>query len=87
MLAGSVSFARLVFGLLERPMPALATLLNYFCRNRASKKLSALGLSDENHRLGYKAGRIMLVESKELIVVEKASIAPKAPFSEPSSDR
>ncbi|MCP1926354.1 hypothetical protein M2212_002950 [Bradyrhizobium elkanii] len=87
MLAGSVSFARLVFGLLERPMPALATLLNYFCRNRASKKLSALGLSDENHRLGYKAGRIMLVESKELIVVEKASKAPKAPFSEPSSDR
>lgn len=73
MLAGLVSFARLVFGLLERPMPALATLLNKFCRNRAGTKLSALGLSDENHRLGYKAGRIILVEGKELMVVEKAS--------------
>ena len=42
MLAGAASFARLVFGLLERPMPALATLLNKFCRSRAHKKLTEI---------------------------------------------
>jgi hypothetical protein len=72
MLAGAASFARLVFGLLERPMPALASVLNKFCRNRASKKIEALGLSDESPRLEYKAGRILLTENPALITVEKA---------------
>jgi hypothetical protein len=72
MLAGAASFARLVFGLLERPMPALASVLDKFCRNRASKKIEALGLSDESPRLEYKAGRILLTENPALITVEKA---------------
>lgn len=71
MLAGAASFARLVFGLLERPMPALATLLNRFCRSRADKKLSEIGLPNEVARLEYKAGRIILMESKVLLTVEK----------------
>ncbi|PIT02066.1 hypothetical protein TSA1_15840 [Bradyrhizobium nitroreducens] len=71
MLAGVASFARLMFGLLARPMPGLANLLDRFCRNRASKKLAEIGLSDETPRLEYKAGRVILTESKTLITVKK----------------
>ncbi|WLA78412.1 hypothetical protein [Bradyrhizobium elkanii] len=67
MLAGAASFARLVYGLLERPMPALATVLNKFCQQRATKKLASLGLVQETARLEYKAGRIVLIEKQTLI--------------------
>ncbi len=74
LLGGVASFARLVYGLLERPMPALATVLNKFCRGRADKKLTALGLSADAPRLEYKSGRISLLESTTLITVDKDSM-------------
>jgi hypothetical protein len=74
MFLGTASFTRLVYGLMEKPMPALATMLNRFCRTRSSKKLSEIGLTDEAPRLEYKAGRVVLLESSTLITVEKERV-------------
>jgi hypothetical protein len=53
VLAGAAGFARLFFGLMERPMPALASLLNVFCRWRVRKQLHALGVPVENQIRTY----------------------------------
>ena len=71
LLAGAVGFARLFFGLLERPMPALASLLNLFCRHRANNRLTAMALSDSTERLKYKSGRVFLTEHPSLTSIEK----------------
>ncbi|MPZ38075.1 MAG: hypothetical protein GEU95_08410 [Rhizobiales bacterium] len=62
MLAGVAGFIRLVFGLLERPMPGLASMLNSYCRSCAKKKLSGLGLAAEFDRLEFKGGRVKVLE-------------------------
>jgi NAD/NADP transhydrogenase beta subunit len=55
IFGGVAGFARLVYGLMERPMPALRSLLNVYCRWSA---LAAIGLSNEINRLSYKDGRV-----------------------------
>jgi hypothetical protein len=62
VLAGVAGFVRLFFGLLERPMPALASLLNVVCRWRARKQLQVLGLTESADRLSYKGGRTLDAE-------------------------
>ena len=47
--------------MMERPMPALRSLLNVYCRRTAKRKLAAIGLSKETNRLSYKDGRVKLV--------------------------
>ena len=56
---GAVGFVRVFFALLERPMPALATALNCYCRRKVRKQLLQLGLSDAGHSFAYKGGRIV----------------------------
>ncbi|WP_038974772.1 hypothetical protein [Bradyrhizobium genomosp. III] len=56
---GAVGFVRVFFALLERPMPALATALNWYCRRTVSRQLSQLGLGDASGALTYKGGRIV----------------------------
>ena len=45
IFGGVAGFARLVYGLMERPMPALRSLLNVCCRWTAKRRLAAIGLS------------------------------------------
>lgn len=70
VLAGVAGFARSFFGLLERPMPALASMLNLFCRLRAQKQLRALELPSAMDRLTYKGGRIFLAPNPMMISTE-----------------
>lgn len=60
LLAGTAGFIRLVFGLLERPMPALGSFLNIYCQRTANSRLSTIGLGNETKRLEYKGGRIKI---------------------------
>ena len=62
IFGGVAGFARLVYGLMERPMPALRSLLNVYCRWTAKRRLAAIGLSNEFGRFGYKDGRVTLAE-------------------------
>ncbi len=57
---GIMGFIRLFFAVLERPMPALGTLLNRVCRNLVRRRLNNLGLSSEFQRLQFKGGRASL---------------------------
>ena len=59
-LAGLAGFVRLVYALLERPMPALGTVLNAMCRWLSKRRLTRLGLASELERLEYKNGRAQL---------------------------
>lgn len=65
-IGGVLGFIRLGFAIFERPMPALATLLNGFCRRVTRRKFASLGLDIEMARLEYKSGRVYLAE-KELL--------------------
>jgi hypothetical protein len=71
VLAGVAGFARLFFGLMERPMPALASLLNVFCRWRTRKQFDALGLTEAADRITCKGGRALLVPNSAMISVER----------------
>ncbi|WP_316158304.1 MULTISPECIES: hypothetical protein [unclassified Bradyrhizobium] len=62
VLGGVAGFARLVYGLMERPMPALRSLLNVYCRWMVKRRLVVIGLSNEIDRFSYKDGRVMLAE-------------------------
>jgi hypothetical protein len=71
---GVLGFLRLVFALLERPMPALRTVLNKVCRGLARPRLSRLGLAAECDRLEFKDGRVRLIAQEVLVgTLEKAS--------------
>lgn len=65
-LAGAAGFARLVFAIVERPMPALATILNRVCRGLVRRRLERLGLSAEVARLEYQRGRVNLSKEEGL---------------------
>lgn len=72
-LGGVVGFARLAFALLERPMPALATMLTGLCRRMVRRRLHKLGLELELARLEYKAGRAHLAEQELLTTSTKSA--------------
>lgn len=70
-LAGVVGFVRLVFAVLERPMPGLGTVLNKVCKTLAGRRLSKLGLAMEFERLEYKGGRVNLAQQELLVTNEE----------------
>jgi hypothetical protein len=67
ILFGVASFVRLLFGLLERPMPGVATALNYYCRWSAKRRLKSLGLDSKLSRLEFKSGRAVLSDEPAVI--------------------
>jgi hypothetical protein len=60
IFGGVAGFVRLVYGLMERPMPALRSLLNVYCHWTAKRRLAEIGLSNEIIRLRYKDGGVTL---------------------------
>jgi hypothetical protein len=67
VLFGIASFFRLVFGLLERPMPAVATALNFYCRRSIMRRLNNLGLDVATNRFEFKGGRVEVLADPALI--------------------
>ncbi|RVI84189.1 hypothetical protein CN188_09415 [Sinorhizobium meliloti] len=61
--AGGLSVIRLIFALLEKPMPGLATLLNGYTKIALNKQLQLRGIGVEAaDRVVIKGGRIKLIE-------------------------
>ena len=60
VLAGIVGFFRISYAILEKPMPALGSLLNVYCRLSLKRRLRLLGLEVEAPRIRYKSGRASL---------------------------
>jgi len=73
IVAGGIAgFARLWYGLMERPMPALGSALNGYCRWSSRKRLNVLGLEKQLARLQVTGGRI--------------KVSPAAPMPELQAD-
>lgn len=81
ILFGVASFARLVFGLMERPMPGVASALNHFCRWSTYRRLKNLGLDTESSRLEFKGGRVSLSTEPEFLesTIPPQNITPRRP--------
>ena len=60
LVLGVVSLIRLAYGVLERPMPGLVTLLNLYTRSSTQRQITRLGLQAYATRaaLEYKGGRV-----------------------------
>jgi hypothetical protein len=83
-LAGVLGFLRLVFAVLERPIPGLGTALNKVCKALAVRRLSNLGLPLQSDRLEYKGGRVSLAQQEVLVTKEEKipdDYTPKTFFS------